>query len=281
VVAAWQLLRLGFTRRQIECRLASGRLHAIHRGVYAVGHRVLDSRGVQMAAVLACGRSAVLSHRAAARLWAIRPDSRRAIDVTVPGPGRRPRDRISVHAVRALDPRDRAVIEGIPVTTLARTLLDLAEVVPEDHVARAIEEAARRRIFDLRALEELLARSPGRRGRRRLRGALEDHIIEPATRSELERRFFALCREAGLPRPMVNTLVEGYEVDFYWPDIRLVAELDSFESHGTRRAFERDRERDATLMLAGHRVVRITWRQVTRSPAKLVARLRALRDYTP
>jgi very-short-patch-repair endonuclease len=280
VVAAWQLLRIGFTRRQIECRLAAGRLHRVHRGVYAVGHRVLDWRGVQMAAVVACGASAVLSHRSAARLWGIRPDSRRPVDVTAPR-GRKPRDRICVHAVHALDPRDRTVLDGIPVTALARSLLDLSEVAPEDHVARAVEEAARRRIFDLRAVEELLARSHGRRGCRRLRTVLAEHAIEPGTRGDFERRFLVLCRDEEFPRPQVNTLVEGFEVDAVWPDRRLIVELDGFESHGTRRAFERDRERDVTLLLAGYRVVRITWRQLTSEPSKVAARLRTLLAYTP
>jgi very-short-patch-repair endonuclease len=276
VVAVWQLRECGVGRGALERRLALGRLHRVHRGVYAVGHRKLQWRGVMMAAVLACGPDAVLSHRSAARLSGVRPDSRRGVDVTVAGSGRRGRPGIDLHAVRALDPRDITRIDGIPVTTLPRTLLDLAEVVPQDHVVRTIEEAERKRIFNRTALEELLARSPGRRGRRPLRSILTDAVIEPGTREELERRFRQVIREAGLPHPKINTLVEDYEVDAYWPDHKLVVELDGYDTHQTRKAFEDDRERDAVLLLAGYRVVRITWRQLIRKPDEVINRLRRL-----
>ena len=277
VIAMWQALELGFGRPAIEHRLTVGRLHRVHRGVYAVGHRVLTWRGVLMAAVLACRPGAVLSHRSAARLWGIRPDSRRAVEVTVIGCGRRSRPGIEVHAVRALDRRDVTQLDGIPVTTLHRTLLDLAEVAPRDHVARAIEESERKRIFDRRALDELLERSPGRRGRHPLSSILTDAVpIEPATREELEWRFQQVIHQAGLPRPLVNTLVEGFEVDAYWPNHHLIVELDGYETHQTRKAFEADRERDAVLLLAGYRVVRITWRQLTREPDTIITRLRRL-----
>jgi very-short-patch-repair endonuclease len=276
-VGYWQLLELGIGRGAVERRVAMGRLHRVHRGVYAVGHRVLDWRGVLMAAVLACGPGTLLSHRGAARLWGIRPDSSRVVDVTVVGCGRRRRPGIGVHGVRALDPRDVTALDGIPVTTLPRTLLDLAEVAPTDRVARAIEEAERKRIFDRRALEELLERSPGRRGRRPLHSLLADSgPIEPATREELERRFQQVIHQARLPHPLINTLVEGFEVDAYWPDHHLIVELDGYETHGTRTAFEDDRERDTLLLLAGYRVVRITWRQLTREPEAIVERLRRL-----
>ncbi len=230
-----------------------------------------------MAAVLACGPGAVLSHRSAARLWGIRPDSRGAVDVMVTGSGRRPRRGIDVHRARALDPSDLTVIDGIPVTSLPRTLLDLAAVSPRDHVAKAIQQAERKRIFDRRALEHLLQRSPGHRGQRPLRSILTDAVpIEPASREELEWRFQQVIHHAGLPRPLINTLVEGFEVDAYWPDHRLIVELDGYETHGTRKAFEADRERDAVLLLAGYRVVRITWRQLTKKPETVVNRLRHL-----
>jgi very-short-patch-repair endonuclease len=168
------------------------------------------------------------------------------------------------------------MMDGIPVTSLPRTLLDLAEVVPQDHVTRAIEEAERKRIFDRKALEELLQRSPGRRGRRPLRAILTDAVIEPATRAELERRFHQLIQKAGLPKPKINTLVEGFEVDVCWPSHRLIVELDGYETHQTRKAFEDDRERDVALLLAGYRVVRVTWRQLTRQPDQVTSRLRRL-----
>jgi very-short-patch-repair endonuclease/predicted transcriptional regulator of viral defense system len=276
VVALWQLLRLGFDSGAIEARLARGRLHRVHQGVYAVGHRRLDWRGVLIAAVYAYGPEAVLSHRSAARLWGIRPNNRRDVDVTVPGRGLRRRSGLQPHCVRRLDVRDITQIDGIPVTTLPRTLLDLAEVVPKDHVIKAVTEAERQQLIDLNAIKELLARSPGRRGQRPLREILSDAVIEPRTREEFEHRFFHFCHEARLPKPKVNTAVEGYEVDLFWPHAKLIVELDSWSFHRHRKAFEDDRERDAVLLTAGYRVVRITWRQLTREPKKLEARLRAL-----
>ena len=148
--------------------------------------------------------------------------------------------------------------------------------MPEDHVAKAMEQAERRRLLDLRALEELLDRSPGRRGQRPLRSILTDAVLEPGTREELERRFARLVQEAGLSRPLFNTLVEGYEVDAYWPDAKLIVELDGYEFHRTRKSFEADRQRDATLLLAGYRVVRFTWRQLTRQPHAVIATVRRL-----
>jgi very-short-patch-repair endonuclease len=276
VVALWQLVQLGFDTGAIEGRVERGRLYRVHQGVYAVGHRKLEWRGILMAAVLACGPRAVLSHRSAARLWGIRPDSRRDVDVTVPSRGAHRRKGIQPHSVRKLDPRDVTVIDGIPVASLARTLLDLAEVAPKDHVVRAITEAERRWIIDLKDLEDTMARSPGRRGRKPLREILADAVIEPHTREELEARFLELCREAGLPKPKVNVLVEGKLVDAVWPEQKLIVELDGWAFHRQRKAFEDDRERDVTLLLAGYRVVRITWRQLTRNPDTVIARLRAL-----
>ena len=274
VVALWQLIQMGFDSGAIEARVARGRLYRVHQGVYAVGHRRLEWRGVLMAAVLACGPQAVLSHRSAARLWGIRPDNRRDVDVTVPSRGAHRRRGIHPHSVRKLDPRDVTRIDGIPVTTLPRTLLDLAEVAPRSHVIKAMREALIKRLFDLHALDELLARSPGRRGRQPLREILSDAVIETHSRAELEFRFRQLCHEAGLPPPILNTEVEGYLVDAVWPDAKLIVELDSWEFHSHRKAFEDDRERDAALQLANYRVIRITWRQLTKEPAKVVERLR-------
>jgi hypothetical protein len=276
VVARWQLVRMGFHPDAIEARVARGRLYRIHQGVYAVGHRKLEWRGVLIAAVLAYGPGAVLSHRSAARLWGIRPNNRRDVDVTVPSRGAHRRPGIQPHSVRHLDPCDVTTIDGIPVTTLPRTLLDLAEVAPKDHVVKALTEAERQQIIDLTALNELLARSPGRRGLKPLREILADAVIEPKTREEFEHRFAQFCHEAGLPRPNVNTEVEGYEVDVLWPGSKLIVELDSWAFHRHRKAFEDDRERDIVLALAEYRPIRVTWRQLTREPGKLAARLKDL-----
>ena len=256
VVALWQLIALGFEPDAVEARVRRGRLHRLHRGVFAVGHRRLDWRGVLIAAVLAYGPEAVLSHRSAARLWGIRPDNRPRVDVTVPARGLRSRKGIQVHCVRELDARDIGRIDG--------------------HVIKALTEAERQQIIDLRALRALMERSPGRRGQRPLREILADAVIEPETREEFEHRFLQFCHEASLPRPKVNTDVEGYEVDALWRHAKLVVELDSWEFHQHRKAFEDDRERDAVLLLTGYRVVRVTWRQLTRDPRKLEDRLKAL-----
>jgi very-short-patch-repair endonuclease len=229
-----------------------------------------------MAAVLACGPGAVLSHQSAGRLWGIRPDNRRQVDVTVVSRGAHRRNGIHPHSVRSLDPRDVTTIDGIPVTTLPRTLLDLAEVAPKDHVIRAMTEAEIRGVVDLKALEDVMVRSPGRKGRRPLREILADAVIEPNSREELEHRFIQVVNEAELPRPQLNTLVEGKLVDVVWKKQKLIVELDSWAFHGHRKAFEDDRERDADLQLADYRVIRVTWRQLTKDPAKVVQRLRKL-----
>lgn len=234
--------------------------------MYTVGHRAIGDKGLLWAAVLACGEGAVVSHRSAADLWAIRPSSRVTVDVTVPGRSRNKRPGIDVHRVRHLDPRDITTIEGIPVTTLARTLLDLAEVVPQNDLERAIERAENQRLFDLTAVNAVIARSPGRRGRKPLLAALTDSVIEPMSRSDLERAFVKLCRRAGIPRPIVNALIEGYEVDMSWPDSRLIVEIDSWKYHRTRRKFEDDRRRDAKLHRARYRTLRVTDRWLATDP---------------
>ncbi|MGZ4200680.1 MAG: DUF559 domain-containing protein [Thermoleophilaceae bacterium] len=188
----------------------------------------------------------------------------------MPRPGRHQRKGIQVHTSGPFHPDDITEIDGIPVTSLARTLLDLAEVVPMDHLAKCVEEAMRKRIYDHRAVFELLERSPGRRGQKPLRAVLTGVVlVDPATRKELERRFQKLLREHRIPKPVRNTLAEGYEVDNVWLEHKLIAELDGYENHGTRKAFEADRLRDANLQLAGYRVIRITWRQLTQEPAEI------------
>ncbi len=229
-----------------------------------------------MAGVLALGSGAVLSHRSAAALSGLRPSSR--VDVEVIAPRTRGgRPGITLHRVRTLHHDDRTVRQGIPVTTVARTLLDLADVLHHDDLERAFDAAERLGVLDLRSLRVLLRRSPGRRGTR----PLSDLIAQqrPAvtdTRSDLERRFLAVCRDAHLPPPLVNVLVAGLEVDVLWAGQRLVVELDGHAFHHTRAAFERDRVRDATLALAGYRVLRVTQRRLGNEPQAIIATIRAL-----
>ena len=230
-----------------------------------------------MAAVLACGEGALLSHRDAAALWGLRDSARSAIDVTVTGRGGRSRPRLTVHSAKELHPTDRADVDGIPVTSLARTLLDLAEVVSATELQRAYEAAERHRILDIKALRELLDRSNGRRGVAAL-AALLDYDPAPATesKSELESMFLDLLRDAGLPLPHLNVLVEGFLVDAYWPRARLVVELQSYEHHSHRRAFERDYSKLARLRLAGHEVLALTYRQVRDEARWVVGAVEAL-----
>lgn len=276
VVSHEQLLDLGVGRRAIEYRLATGRLHRLYRGVYAVGHRAIAPRGRLTAAILACGRNALLSHRSGGAHWGMLQTSPSVVDVTVPGRARAGQRGIRLHSVRRLDARDRILHEGIPVTTVARTLLDLAEVLPPPELKRAAEAAERMGLFNGRAIDELCGRSPGRRGLRPLRSLLNEGSIEPATRSELESRFLDLCRSSELPRPRVNVWIAGLEVDFLWPEQRLVVELDGYAYHRTRAAFERDRERDATLKVAGYEVLRITHRRLSDKPGVVADQLRRL-----
>jgi predicted transcriptional regulator of viral defense system len=208
VVAAHQLRALGVSATQVSSRARDGLLRRLHRGVYAVGE--IGQKGAWLAAVLACGRGALLSYRDAAALCELRVTNRRKIDVTVPV-HRRPRRGIDIHVTRRLHPHDRTVIDGIPVTSLARTLLDLAELVPYTQLQRAYEEAERLRVLDVRAIHDLLERSNGRRGVAALRSLLGyDPTAATDSRSELESRFLDLVREAGLPLPQVNTMVEGF-----------------------------------------------------------------------
>ena len=283
VVARVQLVGLGFSSRAIDRRLQAGRLHMVHRGVYAVGHRRISGRGLWLSAVLACGPSAVLSHRSAAALWGIRRSESRLVQVTVQAGFSEPRAGIELHRTARLRPDDRRVVDRIPVTSVALTLLGLAEELRPTDVERALEAAERLRILDMRAVHDLVDRRRGCRGVATLRAVATTAQDPPNTRRELERRFAELCRRSNLPKPVFNTLVEGFEVDALWPDHRLIVELDSFEFHKTRAAFERDRARDARLQLAGYTVLRITWRKLTTDPRGLVEMLRTVlaphRDY--
>jgi Protein of unknown function (DUF559) len=232
-----------------------------------------------MAAVLSCGPGALLSHRSAADLWDLLPSSRRTMEVTAPGRSRRRRPGVVVHQTRRLWPEDAAALHGIAVTSVARTLLDLAEIVPRHRLEQAIEQAERIGLFDLGAIQQLLDRSHGRRGARLLRELLTAAVLEPMSRRELERAFLRFCLENDLPRPAVNVVAAGFTVDCLWAAQRLVVELDSREFHGTRAAFERDRERDAALQVAGYRVIRITWARLKREPEAVAEQLKTLLGY--
>ena len=235
-----------------------------------------------MAAVLACGEGAVLSHQSAAALWSIRGTAKPRIDVTAP---RDLRPRSGLHPHRAVLPADEVTVhDGIPTTTPARTLLDLAAVVPRQTLERALDEAE---ILRLPGPHKLLDRYPRRTGAANLRTLLLTSRSPTPTRTELEAKFLTFLDAWGFDRPDVNTIIEGLEVDAAWRDARLIVELDGFDVHRTRAAFERDRERDRRLTAAGWRVIRLTWRQLSGGEAlahelrTLLAQLRRTNSASP
>ncbi len=269
------MIELGLGRGAIQRAIECGRLRPFYRGVYAVGHSALTADGRRLAAVLACGEGAALSHRTAASLWGLRRSTSARIEVTTPRTGKGI-DGIIIHRSRHL-PADHLTREiNIPVTTVARTLVDLASILPRHDLERAIEQAERLRIFDLTALERVLAGTRGRAGLSAINDAVQKARTPEPTREELERRFAAFCRAYGIPQPAINTWVEDFEVDAYWQAAKVIVELDGWEYHRTRAAFERDRLRDAKLELAGYRVRRVSWRWLRDEPEEVATVVKAL-----
>jgi hypothetical protein len=284
VVSTAQLLALGLAERTIHEWSGAGRLMPLHQRVYAVGHRSLTWESRCWAAVLAAEPHetdetvwpAVASHHSAAYLWGLlryRPDT---MHVTAPTRRRAKRD-FRVHFSSILAVEDRSVREGIPVTALPRTLLDLAITSRGDQMEGYLERAEESGLFDLRAVEALLGRCGGHRGRGRLASALAIYRPDPTfTRSRFEKRFRRLVGAAGLSPPSMNFNVEGYELDAYWPDLRFAVELDLYETHGTRAAFERDRRRQEELKLLGVEMIRITKPRLDREPEVVMRNLAML-----
>jgi very-short-patch-repair endonuclease len=269
-VAARQLVAAGVSRDVVRHRVSTGWLVRRYRGIYLVGP-LRTERTEPMAGVLALGDAALLSHSPAAVLWGLRPPAPGPMEVTVVGRDARGPDGIRVHRVDDLHPADRIARERIPVTSPARTLLDLAAQVSAKELTRAADEARVHRLVTDHSLNEQFQRYPHHRGTAALRNAIQ---TEPAlTRSEAERRFLELVRAAGLPEPETNARVGRYEVDFLWRDQRLIVEVDGYAFHSSRSSFEQDRRRDAELTAGGFRVMRQTWRHVTRQREALVATL--------
>jgi hypothetical protein len=284
LITVWQLLDLGLTHRMIRSRLVAGRLHRVHHGVYAVGYPPRTRDAHWLAAVLACGEAAILSHRSAAALWAIRASAATMIDVASPRRRGQKRPGLTVHRATSLTPADITERRAIPCTAVPRTLLDLAEVVHLEALEYTLHEAQSRKLVRIDEIWELLARSPGRRGAAPLRSLLgrPETLTDAEAKQKLERRFRKLCRDAGIPAPRSNIWIPleipagGLEVDFCWPDQKLAVETDSRTFHATARAFDNDPQRDRALTLAGWRVVRFRWREVFHRPEVVVAQLRAL-----
>ncbi len=262
VISIAQLRAHGVDIDAVQWRLRRGRLHRIHRGVYALGHPRIGGRGHLWAAVLAVP-GGVLSHRSAAAAWDLCAIPSGLLDVTTTTRSRST-SRIRVH--HTTEPEATQQEDGLPLTTPMRTLRDIAATDPR-RLERLCARAEHHRLLDTATLTS----QTSRRGARRLRAALSA-MAPGATRSDLEERFLAMIERAKLPRPEVNALVEGFEVDFVWRAQRLIVETDGAATHLTATAFEEDRRRDAALAAAGWRVVRFTWRQVVDRTAERTLR---------
>jgi very-short-patch-repair endonuclease len=280
VVSRHQLAQAGLGKNAISARLQAGRLHRIHAGVYAVGHKLIPKQGWLMAAVLASGPEAVLSHRSAAALWGLRGYSEGAVHVAVP------RKSTSTRQIRrhfSLVPADeRDAREGIPVTSVHRTIFDLSATASVDEVAAMIREAEYLSLWDRLSLWDLLERYPGKRGSRNLRFALGRIAEEPPGRkqSKLEERFAPFLRRHRLPLPRFNDWIllgdKRYRADCHWPKRHLIVELDGWQGHSSRSAFQEDRARDRALRVAGYSVVHLTWAQLDSEAEAIASDLRVL-----
>lgn len=280
VVSRRQLAAIGVGRRAIEGRLTRRLLVPLHRGVYAFGHRRLTIEGRWLAAVLAAGPGAVLSHRDAAALHGMRkaPESKK-VSVTTAADARGTAA-LWVYGRRTLTPEDRAVVRGVPVTSPARTLVDLAPMLTPAQLAATLGETDRRGLLDVEAVERALRRTKSRHGQghARLRAALDAHRRHGAVllRSELEERFLDLVIAADLPLPRLNAPLQGFEVDALWPAERVVVELDGWTDHKERAAAARDRDKTNRLQAAGYVVLRFMHGDVVAAPSRVAATVRAV-----
>jgi very-short-patch-repair endonuclease len=280
VVARWQLAALGIEKDAVDYRIAIGRLRIVTHGVYAVGHSLLPPLGRSMAAVLVSGSDAVLSHGSAAALWGIRAPRPGPVHVSTPRKGTSSSFTQRHHRVLPAD--EATVHEAIPVTTVPRTVLDLAATASVDEVEVVIRQVEFLRQYDRLSLLDLIERYPGRRGVARVKAALARIEALPAgrVRSPLEAKFLPFLRRHRLPRPRLNDWItvgsRRYQVDCHWPGTGQMVELDSWEAHGTRSAFREDRARDRILRTAGYEVTRISWAQLDDEPEAVASDLRKL-----
>ncbi len=254
-------MAIGFTLEAVKHKVARGRLHPVHRGVYAVGRRALTRQGECMAAVLACGEHAALSHNSAAALWGLLHERSRTIHVSVDRRSDPRHDGIAVHRAPGAGPQRADAPRDVPVTTPLRTLIDLATRVPSFALETAMNEADKLDLIDHLSIRAALEDRPGQRGVRPLRDILDrgEFVL---TDSELERRFLPIARRAGLPKPLTQQHVNGFRVDFYWPDLCLVVETDGLRYHRSPSQQARDRVRDQAHIAAGLTPLRFTHWQV-------------------
>ena len=277
VFALDQLRALDLAAPAVRSRRAAGRLHRIHHTVYSlVPKELLKREGLYMAAVLACGEGAVLSHRSAAALLELRDWGHTKIEVTVPRRSARRHDGIKVHRSTTLIDEDVTELNNIPCTTVHRTLFDLAEVVTQRQLERSFDQAEISERLDLNAINDQLKRNPTRPGAKAVRDVLETHYIgKTPTWSENEEALLAITRELGIPDPDTNQFIvlddggPAIRVDFVWRDQRVIVEADSNKWHSTRQRFEQDRVRDQRLTAAGWTIIRTTWRQMKHRPHEL------------
>jgi very-short-patch-repair endonuclease len=272
VVTREQLNDLGYTDSAIKRAVSSGRLHVLHRSVFAVGHQALGAHGLCMAAVLFRGRGALISHQSAIWLWGLEPKLEIPVHVSVRWRGHA-QDAIGLHHCPALRDEDVAETERLPVTAVPRTLLDYAADAKRWRLERAIDKADRLGVLDLAAVARLTDEVRGHRGHGPLRRAMVIYGEEGFTRSGGEKRMLAALADAGVRRPAVNNFVEGYELDFFWGPERLAVELDSWEHHRSRRSFEEDRQRQENLAMAGIETIRISGTRLRREPRKVANRI--------
>lgn len=276
VVSREQLLEKGITSEAIDHRLRRGRLHTLHRGIYAVGRPHVSRRGGWIAAVLACGPGATLSFGSAAALWGIERENSRT-EVSVPRTRRVRVSGVKVHRPRYFDLGDVRIVERIPVTDPIRTLIDLASRLSEQRLVRAVNEADRRGLVNPEQLSERAASQLQTRGASVLRRLLAGETFA-LTDSELERRFLILVRRAGLPQPVIGAHLNGFKVDFHWPELGLVVETDGLRYHRTASQQARDRWRDQTHAKAGLTTLRFTHTQVRYRPDEAITTLRVVAE---
>jgi predicted transcriptional regulator of viral defense system len=273
-----QLVALGLSGRAVRGRMETGRLHRIYRCVYSlVPEPMLTPLGRYKAAELACGESSALSHHAASSLSGVRRSSRTYIDVTVPGRSQRRHRGIKVHRSVTLTPADITIIEGIRCTTIARTLLDIADEVTLRQLERAFDQAEDMEVLDLRAVDDQVARNPTRPGVKNIKTILDDHRIgSTVTDSDLEERMIPLLRATGCPMPETRAWIDpgdgGLMVrrDFVWRDLKIDVETDGAH-HRTRLQMEIDTRNDQRLISAGWTVLRFTWKQLLEEPERVIA----------
>jgi very-short-patch-repair endonuclease len=275
LITTAQLHVAGVHRGSVEWRLATKTLHRRHRGVYLVGHGIPVPGANELAGVLACGQDSFVSHRSAAALLGLVKAPGREVDVTVVARGCRSRSGLRVHRLEKLDRADRGHRRGIPITAPARTLIDFASTTGAGETECAIAEAFALELVTQRELIAATIRAPYRAGVAQVKAILGLDGGPSRTRSGGERAMLRLIRAAHLPAPRTNYVVAGFTADFCWPDERVIVELDGYDFHSHRSAFERDHRRDLVHREAGYEVLRFTGQQLKHEPvyvATVIAR---------